>query len=304
MLELLLAVKEFHETGKTHGNMSPTCFCDHINRFSMVSRFCGDAFISILHSDVYCNDFVLQLKAPSQKEEYLYYRPPEMLVQSVADLLECCTGFRPLASIDMWSVGCLFAEMVLGYPLFESAETNFDLLSLHCDLLGYKFVSPNGDLEVKSSTNTDGSSKLREMVPDLCDHGFDLLSGLLACDYKARVTVDDALNHPYFSSCSCELRFVCCCQHADRHSSITESSEGRMVFRDSAVADSTCNLAELPHSKFESYPSFLNGGFSDGQQILPASIVSLVEKRRLKRQREENQVTLLGRRRIDTAPAV
>jgi serine/threonine protein kinase len=244
---------------------------------------------------------VFQAKPVRKDEESaLWYRPPEVLVQGVADVLHCGTGdVRSLAAIDMWSIGCLFAENFLGSPLFESAETSFDLLSLHCDWLGYTYTSPDGYLEVRSPDFVEGKPKLADLVPGLCMHGYDLLAQLLACDYQQRISAEEAEKHPFFS-CSCELRTCKCCNSIDQcqHTNSVDFSAS------SANLEERTPFCDRPvtATNFESYPSFLHSGSSDGSLELPACIQDLVVKRRLKRQRTlELDGPLVYR---DAAPAV
>ncbi len=225
----------------------------------------------------------------------LWYRPPELLVQGVADVLDCASGIRSLAAVDMWSVGCFFAETLIGSPLFQSAETNFDLLCLHCDWLGYMFASADGNLEVKSPEGIEGRPTLPDLVPGLCEHGYDLLSRLLACNYMERISAQEALDHPFLAMCACE--FAMCTSLSDSKSTIPHSDLVRKV---SYSVDSPSN--KIP--SFESYPSFLQCSSSDGVLSLHAIAQGLVAKRRLKRQRTEEMRVPGPRRRIDAAPAV
>ena len=49
----------------------------------------------------------------------LLYRPPEILLgQAVYS-----------TAVDLWSVGCIFAEMVLGFPLFQGDSEARTLLT-------------------------------------------------------------------------------------------------------------------------------------------------------------------------------
>ena len=46
--------------------------------------------------------------------------------------------FRYTTAIDMWSFGCIVAELFLGLPLFPGAS-EFDLLRRMIEILGYAF---------------------------------------------------------------------------------------------------------------------------------------------------------------------
>lgn len=54
-----------------------------------------------------------------------WYRSPELLVGDAAYD----------ASVDIWSLGCIFTEIYNGMPLFPG-ESDLDTLSLIMDLLG------------------------------------------------------------------------------------------------------------------------------------------------------------------------
>jgi serine/threonine protein kinase len=225
----------------------------------------------------------------------LWYRPPEVLVAGVAEVLDCAAGIRSLAAVDMWSVGCFFAEAMIGSPLFESAETNFDLLCLHCDWLGYNFKSADGNLEVKSPDSTEGRPTLPDLVPGLCDHGYNLLSRMLSCNYLDRISARDALDHPFLAMCGCNAAIGN--YFSESKVTIPQSDHGHRV---SYGVDSSVKKI----ASFESYPSFLQFNSSDGVPSLHAVVQGLVAKRRLKRQRTEESGDSGPRRRIDAAPAV
>ena len=297
ILEIIKSVSDLHRCGKVHGNLSPLCFkraAGESGPLQIVSPL-KNLLTQIVVPNRYF--FLPQIMFSRKEEESsLLYRPPEVLVQGVADLLKCGTDARSLAAIDMWSVGCLFAEMMIGSPLFESAETSFDLLSLHCDWLGYKFTSPDGYLEVRSPDSAEGKPKLTELVPGLCIHGYDLLSRLLACDYQQRISAEEAERHAFFS-CACDLTYFKCfsrCRNLPQNCAAECASSVSIHHEERASEQTSLN--------FESYPSFMHSGSSDGLQVLPTFIQDLVVKRRLKRQRTVDVDSALVYR--DAAPAV
>jgi len=107
-------------------------------------------------------------------------------------------------AVDMWSVGCVLSELLLGRPLFP-ADGELELLRLHVQLLG----SPNTRIWPSMET-LPGASLLAGMplqpynliartFPMVGQAGVQLLNGLLTYDPAQRLTADEALRHAFFS---------------------------------------------------------------------------------------------------------
>uniref|UniRef100_A0A1J3EZU5 cyclin-dependent kinase n=1 Tax=Noccaea caerulescens TaxID=107243 RepID=A0A1J3EZU5_NOCCA len=129
----------------------------------------------------------------------LWYRAPELLL-----------GAKQYSTaIDMWSLGCIMAELLSKAPLFNG-KTEFDQLDKIFRILGtpnesiwpgfsklpgvkVNFVKHQYNLLRKKfpATSVTGS-------PVLSDAGFDLLNKLLTYDPERRITVDAALKHDWF----------------------------------------------------------------------------------------------------------
>ncbi|KAF1334863.1 Cmgc/cdk protein kinase, partial [Globisporangium splendens] len=132
----------------------------------------------------------------------LWYRAPELLLGA--------TTYS--TAVDMWSVGCIFAEILLMKPLFPG-RGEIDQMDQIFKLLG----SPTeenwpGLLDYPNAQGIrwkwQKQSKLREKFPvaaafsgggcALSNAGFDLLRRMLAYDPKQRISAKEALAHDYF----------------------------------------------------------------------------------------------------------
>jgi len=126
----------------------------------------------------------------------LWYRPPELL------LGETKYG----TAVDIWSAGCILAEIILGRPIF-TGKTEMDQLKLIFDLMG----TPNersweGFAELKLIRTGDVTIG-KEKRPKLRDKygariqpatALSLLEKLLELDPRKRFTASRALHHRYF----------------------------------------------------------------------------------------------------------
>ncbi|XP_010258714.1 PREDICTED: probable serine/threonine-protein kinase At1g09600 isoform X2 [Nelumbo nucifera] len=69
----------------------------------------------------------------------LWYRPPELLLGS--------TDYR--ASVDLWSVGCVFAELFLGKPILQGRTEYFTTKPYACDPSTLPKYPPNKEMDVR-----------------------------------------------------------------------------------------------------------------------------------------------------------
>ncbi|KAL6597792.1 hypothetical protein ACP70R_046597 [Stipagrostis hirtigluma subsp. patula] len=126
---------------------------------------------------------------PPDSEELkgtLWYMAPEQLLGDK----DCG------APVDMWSLGCVMAELVAGRPIFK-ADTVHEQVAKIVNLLGIPDEVSLMPLGVSSSA----PSQLRDVVPEqqLSQAGFDVLRGLLEFDPKDRLTAAAALQMPWFA---------------------------------------------------------------------------------------------------------
>lgn len=121
-----------------------------------------------------------------------WYRAPEIML----------TFKEYTKAIDVWSVGCILAEMLNGKPLYPGRDYHHQL-SLILDSLG----TPSMDdfYAIKSRRARDyirslpfkKRVKFADVFPKANPQAIDLLEKLLAFNPLKRITVDEALKHPY-----------------------------------------------------------------------------------------------------------
>ena len=125
-----------------------------------------------------------------------WYRAPELMLQP--------DGLYD-KSVDMWSVGCIFAE-ILGRKALFPGKNFLHQLSLIFDVLGtppaeatMKIKSSQAQRFIKS-LGKKPKVPFRTLFPGASDEALDLLDRLLQFDPDQRLTVHDALAHPYMQS--------------------------------------------------------------------------------------------------------
>ena len=123
----------------------------------------------------------------------LYYRSPEILLGA---------EYYSVA-VDIWSVGCIFAEMITGDPLFK-AESEIDLVFRIFRTLGtpveatWKGVTELRDYQ--SHFPKWPKQQLNRFVRGLSDEGVAILEKMLRLCPLKRITAGEALLDSYFTS--------------------------------------------------------------------------------------------------------
>ncbi|GER56056.1 kinase family protein [Striga asiatica] len=187
MLQLLTGVEYLHDNWVLHRDLKTS---------NLLLNNCGELKIC---------DFGLARQYGSPLKPYthlvvtLWYRAPELLL-----------GAKQYSTaIDMWSLGCIMAELLSKEPLFNG-KTEFDQLDKIFKILG----TPNETIwpgysklpGVKVNFVKHQYNLLRRKFPPtsftgspvLSDAGFDLLNKLLTYDPQKRITAKEALNHEWF----------------------------------------------------------------------------------------------------------
>jgi serine/threonine protein kinase len=184
--QLLDATSFCHRRGVYHRNLKPKHLLIHIPD----GQDLDSASLKLA-------DFALVRRCSVPQRTYtskvvtLWYRAPEILM-----------GVSKYSNrIDVWSVGCVFAEMALGRPLLTGSSEIGQLFQMF-DTLG----TPNDNTWPGFSKLPNygfafpkfRGKKVDQIVPTLSRRGCQLLELLLKYDPTQRISAESALNHPFF----------------------------------------------------------------------------------------------------------
>ncbi|XVF43767.1 hypothetical protein PTKIN_Ptkin02bG0066700 [Pterospermum kingtungense] len=187
MLQLLEGVKYLHDNWVLHRDLKTS---------NLLLNNQGDLKICDFGL---ARQYGIPLKPYTHLVVTLWYRAPELLL-----------GARQYSTaIDMWSLGCIMAELLSKEPLFNG-KTEFDQLDKIFRTLGtpnetiwpgfsklpgikVNFVKHQYNLLRKKFPATSFTG-----TPVLSESGFDLLNKLLTYDPEKRITAEAALNHEWF----------------------------------------------------------------------------------------------------------
>ncbi|GAB66416.1 mitogen-activated protein kinase 2 [Plasmodium cynomolgi strain B] len=206
LYNLLLGEKYIHESGIIHRDLKPAnCL---LNQDCSV-KICDFGLARTINCE---NDIhiVQDLEEKEENEEpgphnknlkkqltshvvTRWYRAPELIL-----LQENYTN-----SIDIWSTGCIFAELLNMLESHVHEKSNRDQLNIIFNVIG----TPSED-DLKSIKKDDviryiklfpprNGIDFRKKFPSISDDGIDLLQSMLKFNAKNRITIDSALSHPY-----------------------------------------------------------------------------------------------------------
>eukprot|EP00003_Mantamonas_plastica_P033559 TRINITY_DN968_c0_g1_i2.p2 TRINITY_DN968_c0_g1~~TRINITY_DN968_c0_g1_i2.p2 ORF type:complete len:204 (+),score=79.42 TRINITY_DN968_c0_g1_i2:707-1318(+) len=124
-----------------------------------------------------------------------WYRAPEIML----------SWRQYTQAMDMWSVGCIFAELLGRQPLFPGKDY-LQQIDMITDTLGSpseedieQITNEKARRYMRSLPNKEGVS-FEELYPNGSDNAIDLLYKMLTFNPEKRITVEEALAHPYLAS--------------------------------------------------------------------------------------------------------
>ncbi|KAF5200424.1 Mitogen-activated protein kinase [Thalictrum thalictroides] len=141
------------------------------------------------------------LARPTSENEFMteyvvtrWYRAPELLLNS-ADYT---------ASIDVWSVGCIFMELMNRRPLFAGKD-HVHQMRLLTELLGTPTAAELGFVRNEDARRyiqqlpSHPRQPFASLFPHINPAALDLVERMLTFDPNKRITVEEALDHPYLA---------------------------------------------------------------------------------------------------------
>ena len=122
-----------------------------------------------------------------------WYRAPEVIL--------CPSQYSK--AMDIWSIGCIFAELMARCPLFRG-ENYLDQIKKITDILGspnendMSFISDPQARKFVNDLPKNKSISFSQIYPNGNPLAIDLLTKMLCFNPKNRIDIEQCLNHPYF----------------------------------------------------------------------------------------------------------
>ncbi|KAJ6822341.1 mitogen-activated protein kinase 15-like [Iris pallida] len=185
LYQLLRALKYIHTANVYHRDLKPKNILANAN---CKLKICDFGLARVAFSDTPTTIFWTDYVATR------WYRAPEL-----------CGSFfsKYTPAIDIWSIGCIFAEVLTGRPLFPGKNVVHQL-DLMTDLLGTPSLDTISRIRNEKARRYLSSMRKKQPVPfaqkfpNADPLALKLLERLLAFDPKDRPTAEEALADPYF----------------------------------------------------------------------------------------------------------
>uniref|UniRef100_A0A5F9CT14 mitogen-activated protein kinase n=1 Tax=Oryctolagus cuniculus TaxID=9986 RepID=A0A5F9CT14_RABIT len=176
--QMLKGLKYIHSAGVVHRDLKPGNLA--VNE---------DCELKIL-------DFGLARHADAEMTGYVvtrWYRAPEVIL----------SWMHYNQTVDIWSVGCIMAEMLTGKTLFKGKDYLDQLTQILkvTGVPGAEFVQKLKDKAAKTyiqSLPQMPKKDFTQLFPRASPQAVDLLEKMLELDVDKRLTASQALAHPFF----------------------------------------------------------------------------------------------------------
>uniref|UniRef100_A0A673LHI6 Stress-activated protein kinase JNK n=1 Tax=Sinocyclocheilus rhinocerous TaxID=307959 RepID=A0A673LHI6_9TELE len=164
LYQILCGIRHLHSAGIIHRDLKPSNI--------VVKSDCTLKILDFGLARTACTNFMMTPYVVTR-----YYRAPEVIL-----------GMKYKENVDIWSVGCIMGEMVKGSFMNRLMETVRNYVMNKPQFPGVSFNELFPDWAFPSETEHDQikTSQAR-----------DLLSKMLLIDPESRISVQEALSHPY-----------------------------------------------------------------------------------------------------------
>jgi len=196
----LKALKYMHSAELLHRDMKPSNLLLNSDCLMKVADF---GLARSLRASPATGAMLDSTDPPQPLTDYVatrWYRAPEILLGSS----------RYTFGVDMWSVGCILGEMILGKPVFPGSST-MNQLEKVMELVGkpdaaaiakVSQYAPSLCEQVQgmpsAASDEDARERWRRKLPaDTSDDAIDLMMQLLRFNPDDRLTAEQALEHRY-----------------------------------------------------------------------------------------------------------
>ncbi len=182
--QILRALKHIHSANVLHRDLKPSNI--------LLNGNC----------DLKICDFGLARVSPDEPDQLTayvatrWYRAPEIML-----------SWREYTrAVDMWSVGCILAEIVARKPIFpgnnflEQLHLIIDVIGTPCDADIDSIKHENARTYVRTHLMNKPRRAMSELFPGVDPLLCDLLDKMLVFNPNKRITVEQALEHPYLAS--------------------------------------------------------------------------------------------------------
>lgn len=182
LYQVLRGLKYIHSANILHRDLKPSNLLVNAN---CDLKICDFGLARTSHEKEFMTEYVVTR----------WYRAPELLLS--------CSEYT--SSIDVWSVGCIFAELLGRKPLFPGKDY------VHQLNLITKMIGSPSDEELHFITSDKAKRYIRSLPKnDRVDfsklwtqankQAVDLIDQMLVFDPTRRISVEQALEHPYLAS--------------------------------------------------------------------------------------------------------
>ncbi|KAK3524034.1 hypothetical protein QTP70_017548 [Hemibagrus guttatus] len=189
LYQILCGIRHLHSAGIIHRDLKPSNI--------VVKSDCTLKILDFGLARTACTNFMMTPYVVTR-----YYRAPEVIL-----------GMKYKENVDIWSVGCIMGEMVKGSVIFQGTD-HIDQWNKVIEVLGTPSLEfMNRLMEtvrnyVMNKPHFPGVS-FSELFPDWAfpsdtehdklktSQARDLLSKMLVIDPESRISVQEALSHPY-----------------------------------------------------------------------------------------------------------